>query len=113
MPGPTDDEEITSRTRPTVPPRGSSAAPPAGSGPRSAVAQTTQRFGGIDVVEGITDADVRRMFAVQINGTWSVVRAVLPRFRAARSSHVVNVSSTLGPWPLPDEVATASDEESE
>ena len=49
------------------------------------------------------------MFAVQINGTWSVVRAVLPRFRAARSSHVVNVSSTLGPWPLPDEVATASD----
>jgi NAD(P)-dependent dehydrogenase (short-subunit alcohol dehydrogenase family) len=73
-----------------------------------AVEETTARFGRIDVVvnnagygylgavEETTDADVRAMFDVQVNGTWNVLRAVLPVMRAARSGHVINVSSVLG-----------------
>jgi NAD(P)-dependent dehydrogenase (short-subunit alcohol dehydrogenase family) len=73
-----------------------------------AVSETIARFGGIDVVvnnagygylaavEETTDQDIRQMFDVQINGTWNVLRAVLPRFRAARSGHIINISSILG-----------------
>lgn len=73
-----------------------------------AVRATTERFGGIDVVvnnagygylaavEETTDKDVRELFEVQVNGTWNVLRAVLPGFREARSGHVINISSILG-----------------
>ena len=73
-----------------------------------AVSETITRFGGIDVVvnnagygylaavEETTDKDIRQMFDVQVNGTWNVLRAVLPGFREARSGHVINVSSILG-----------------
>ncbi len=80
---------------------------------RAAVAATTARFGGIDVVvnnagygylgavEETSDADVRRMLDVQVNGTWNVLRAVLPGMRAARSGHVITVSSILGLLSFP------------
>ena len=73
-----------------------------------AVKETIARFGGIDAVvnnagygylaavEETTDKDIRQMFDVQINGTWNVLRAILPHFRAARSGHVINISSILG-----------------
>lgn len=73
-----------------------------------AVNETIARFGGIDVVvnnagygylaavEETTDQDIRQMFDVQINGTWNVLRAVLPCFRAAAVGHVINISSILG-----------------
>ncbi len=41
------------------------------------------------------------MFDVQIFGVWNVLRAVLPRFRAAGSGHVINVSSILGLTTFP------------
>ncbi|MFI2754950.1 SDR family oxidoreductase [Cellulomonas sp. P22] len=75
---------------------------------RAAVGAATERFGGIDVVvnnagygylgavEETSDADVRRMLDVQVNGTWNVLRAVLPGMRTARSGHVITVSSILG-----------------
>jgi NAD(P)-dependent dehydrogenase (short-subunit alcohol dehydrogenase family) len=78
-----------------------------------AVEATVARFGGIDVVvnnagygylaavEETTDADVRAMFDVQVNGTWNVLRAVLPTMRAARSGHVITVSSILGLLSFP------------
>ena len=78
-----------------------------------AVADTVDRFGGIDVVvnnagygslgaiEETTDADVRQMFDVQVNGTWNVLRAVLPGLRAARSGHIINISSILGLLSFP------------
>ncbi len=78
-----------------------------------AVNETSQRFGGIDVVvnnagygylgavEETTDADVRRMLEVQVNGTWNVIRAVLPTLREARSGHIINISSILGVLSFP------------
>lgn len=77
------------------------------------IAETTARFGGIDVivnnagygylgaVEETTDADVQRMFDVQIRGTWNVLRATLPGLRAAGTGHIINISSILGLLSLP------------
>ena len=78
-----------------------------------AVAETTDRFGTLDVVvnnagygylaavEEVSDADARTMFDVQVFGVWNVLRAVLPGFRANRSGHVINVSSIVGLVPFP------------
>jgi NAD(P)-dependent dehydrogenase (short-subunit alcohol dehydrogenase family) len=78
-----------------------------------AIAETTTRFGSIDVVvnnagygylgavEETSDADVRAMFDVQVGGTWNVIRAVLPQMRAAGSGHIINVSSILGVLSFP------------
>ncbi|GAB2984321.1 SDR family NAD(P)-dependent oxidoreductase [Frigoribacterium salinisoli] len=78
-----------------------------------AVRATKERFGGLDVVvdnagygflgavEETSDAEVRALFDVQVVGVWNVLRAVLPDFRAARSGHVVNVSSILGLTTFP------------
>lgn len=79
----------------------------------AAVRQTTDRFGGLDVVvnnagygylaavEETTDVAVRQMFDVQIFGLWNVLRAVLPIFRSRRSGHIINVSSVLGLTAMP------------
>ena len=79
----------------------------------NAVIATKERFGALNVVvnnagygflgavEEITDAEVREMFDVQIFGVWNVLRATLPDFRAARSGHIVNVSSILGLTTFP------------
>ncbi|PJJ72435.1 short-subunit dehydrogenase [Diaminobutyricimonas aerilata] len=78
-----------------------------------AVAATTERFGHLDVVvnnagygflaavEEVSDADARAMFDVQVFGVWNVLRAVLPGLRAARSGHIINVSSIVGLLPFP------------
>ena len=79
----------------------------------AAVRAATGRFGGLDVVvnnagygflgavEEAADAEVRAMFEVQIFGVWNVLRAALPGMRAARSGHVINVSSILGLTAFP------------
>lgn len=80
---------------------------------RTAVAATTGRWGAIDVVvnnagygylgavEETSSTDVRQLLDVQVHGTWNVLRAVLPGMRAARSGHVITVSSILGLLSFP------------
>ncbi len=79
----------------------------------TAIRQTTERFGRLDVVvnnagygylaavEETADADIRQMLDVQVVGAWNVVRAALPHLRAARSGHIINVSSILGLTAVP------------
>ncbi|MET0821343.1 MAG: SDR family NAD(P)-dependent oxidoreductase [Aeromicrobium sp.] len=78
-----------------------------------AVAATTERFGGLDVVvnnagygflaavEEISDAEAREMFDVQVFGVLNVLRSALPVLRAQGSGHVINVSSILGLLAFP------------
>lgn len=79
----------------------------------AAIATATERFGRIDVVvnnagygilgavEDTSTEDIRRMFDVQLIGTWNVIRAVLPQMRAAGSGHIINVSSIVGLLAFP------------
>lgn len=79
----------------------------------TAIGRTAERFGGLDVVvnnagygligavEETGDAEARAMFDVHVFGSWNVVRAALPLFRAQKSGHIVNVSSILGLVGLP------------
>ena len=79
----------------------------------SAVRETTERFGGLDVVvnnagygflaavEETGDRQVRDMLDVQVVGVWNVLRAALPVLREQRGGHVVNVSSVLGLTAVP------------
>lgn len=75
---------------------------------RAAVDATLARFGRIDVlvnnagigyfssIEESDDAEVRRMFEVNVFGLAQMTQAVLPGMRAQRSGHIVNISSIGG-----------------
>lgn len=72
---------------------------------RDAVAAAEQKFAGIDVavnnagygyraaVEEGDDADIEKLFATNVWGPLSVMRAVLPGMRQRRSGTIVNISS--------------------
>jgi NAD(P)-dependent dehydrogenase (short-subunit alcohol dehydrogenase family) len=74
----------------------------------SVAAETTKRFGAIDVLvnnagyaelgffETFTDAEVRRQFEVNLFGTMNVARAVAPHMRKRRSGLIVTISSASG-----------------
>jgi NAD(P)-dependent dehydrogenase (short-subunit alcohol dehydrogenase family) len=75
---------------------------------QAAVTQAIARFGRIDVlvnnagygllgaVEEASAAEVERVFATNVFGLLNVTRAVLPRLRAQRAGHVINLSSIGG-----------------
>lgn len=74
----------------------------------AAVAEAERHFGRLDVVvnnagigyfgaiEESDEAEVRRMFEINLWGLHAVTKAVLPGMRARRAGHVVNVSSIGG-----------------
>ncbi|QUH02940.1 SDR family NAD(P)-dependent oxidoreductase [Saccharopolyspora erythraea] len=75
---------------------------------RAAVKEAEEHFGGIDVlvnnagigyfaaVEESTDAEIRRIFDINVFGLSDVIRAVLPGMRARRRGTIVNFSSIGG-----------------
>ncbi len=75
---------------------------------RSAVAQVTKHFGGIDVlvnnagigyfgaIEESEEPEVRRMFEINFFGLAHMTREVLPQMRSRRSGHIINISSIGG-----------------
>ena len=79
-----------------------------GAGIAAAVAAAENHFGGIDVlvnnagygyfaaIEEGEDAEVRALFETDLFGPVNLVKAVLPRMRARRRGHIVNVSSIGG-----------------
>ncbi|NKZ10795.1 SDR family NAD(P)-dependent oxidoreductase [Mycolicibacterium septicum DSM 44393] len=74
----------------------------------AAIAEATERFGGIDVllnnaghgivgaVEEICDIDARAVFEVNVFGLLGVTRAVLPVMRAQRAGRLLHLSSVAG-----------------
>lgn len=78
-----------------------------------AVTQTIETLGCVDVlvnnagyaqpgaVEEVTDAQVQRMFDVNVFGALRMIRAVVPHMRAQRSGRIVNISSIAGKLSTP------------
>ncbi|MBA2687299.1 MAG: SDR family NAD(P)-dependent oxidoreductase [Gemmatimonadaceae bacterium] len=74
----------------------------------SAVAETEKRFGAIDVlvnnagigyfaaIEESEEAEVRRMFEINVFGLARMIHLVLPGMRRRRSGHIINISSIGG-----------------
>ncbi|MTH16585.1 oxidoreductase [Flavobacterium sp. LC2016-01] len=53
-------------------------------------------YGLIGGIEESSDAEVRANFDVNVFGLLNVTRAVLPHMRAAKSGHIINLSSVFG-----------------
>lgn len=58
-------------------------------------------YGLLSSVEEATDEEIERVFAVNFHGTRRVIQAALPRLRAQRSGHIVNITSMAAVAPNP------------
>jgi NAD(P)-dependent dehydrogenase (short-subunit alcohol dehydrogenase family) len=47
-------------------------------------------------VEYVSDADMTQLFETNVFGSLRVIRAVLPRLRAQRAGHIINITSIAG-----------------
>jgi NAD(P)-dependent dehydrogenase (short-subunit alcohol dehydrogenase family) len=82
-----------------------------GEAAEAAVRQAFARPGKIDVIvnnagygllgalEKATDAEVRRLFEVDVFAPFRIIRAALPYLRTQRSGHIINVTSIAGRAP--------------
>lgn len=82
-----------------------------GAAAEAAVQEAFARVGRIDVlvnnagygllgaVEKATDAEVARLFAVDLFSPFRIIRAALPHLRAQGSGHIVNITSIAGRAP--------------
>ncbi len=58
-------------------------------------------YGLLGAMENGSDADMTRLFEVNVFGPVRLIRAVLPRLRAQRAGHIINVTSIAGRAPMP------------
>lgn len=56
-------------------------------------------YGLIGAIEQASDADVARLFDVDLFGPFRLIRAALPHLRAQGSGHIVNITSIAGRAP--------------
>jgi len=56
-------------------------------------------YGLLGAIEQASDADVARLFEVDLFGPFRLIRAALPRLRAQGAGHIVNVTSIAGRAP--------------
>jgi NAD(P)-dependent dehydrogenase (short-subunit alcohol dehydrogenase family) len=78
----------------------------------STVAKAFELAGGLDVIvnnaaygllgaiENASDAEMARLFEVNVFGTFRVVRAALPKLRAQGRGHIINITSIAGRAPM-------------
>jgi NAD(P)-dependent dehydrogenase (short-subunit alcohol dehydrogenase family) len=52
-------------------------------------------------IESVSDAEMTSLFETNVFGPVRLIRAVLPRLRAQRSGHIINVTSIAGRAPNP------------
>jgi NAD(P)-dependent dehydrogenase (short-subunit alcohol dehydrogenase family) len=57
-------------------------------------------YGLLGAIEQAKDADVERLFAVNVYGPFRVIRAALPRLREQGTGHIVNITSIAGRAPM-------------
>jgi NAD(P)-dependent dehydrogenase (short-subunit alcohol dehydrogenase family) len=57
-------------------------------------------FGLLGAIEEASDAEISRVFEVNVLGPVRLIRAALPRLRAQRSGHIVNITSIAGRAPM-------------
>jgi NAD(P)-dependent dehydrogenase (short-subunit alcohol dehydrogenase family) len=57
-------------------------------------------YGLLGAIEEADDADVERLFAVNVFGPFRVIRAALPRLRHQGAGHIVNITSIAGRAPM-------------
>jgi len=58
-------------------------------------------YGLLGPVEAVSDAELSRLFEVNVFGPLRLIRAALPRLRAQRSGHIINITSIAGRAPNP------------
>ena len=56
-------------------------------------------YGLLGAIEAATDAEVERLFAIDVFGPFRVIRAALPHLRAQGGGHIINVTSIAGRAP--------------
>ena len=53
-------------------------------------------YGSIGAIEEINDEEIKRQFAVNVFGSISMIKAVLPFMRARKGGHILNITSIAG-----------------
>jgi NAD(P)-dependent dehydrogenase (short-subunit alcohol dehydrogenase family) len=58
-------------------------------------------YGLLGAAEDASDAEIERLFAVDVFAPFQVIRAALPALRAQGSGHIINITSIAGRAPGP------------